>query len=114
MKKPSHEQSLTNGDLQPNNDEDPDSETASVGSVPNLNQEISSDSVHTSIAVEHKNAKDLSGLIVSDETKSLVFFYPNSYELEIWSQNRPECFFPYMHYLIFLVDHSFYVGCDDR
>ncbi|KAF3449885.1 hypothetical protein FNV43_RR05964 [Rhamnella rubrinervis] len=73
LKKASHEQSLTNGDLQPNNDEDPDCETTSLGSVPNLNQEsISSDAVRTSIAVEHKNAKDLSGLIVSDETKSLA------------------------------------------
>ncbi|XP_015876990.2 probable starch synthase 4, chloroplastic/amyloplastic isoform X1 [Ziziphus jujuba] len=73
LKKASHEQSLTNGDSQPNSDEDSDSEIASVGNVPILNQEsISSDVVHTGIVVEDNNAKDLSGLIVSDETKSLA------------------------------------------
>lgn len=111
MKKASHEQSLTNGDLQPNNDVDADSETAPAVNVPILNQEsISTDAVHTSIAVEHKNAKDLSGLVLSDETKSLVFFFPNSNELEICIQDRLECFFPYKNYFIVLVDLIFYVN----
>lgn len=110
LKKASHEQSSTNGDLQPNNDVDTDSETAPAVSVPILNQEsISTDAVHTSIAVEYKNAKDLSGLVLSDETKSLVFFFPNSNELEICIQDRLECFFRDKNYFIVLVGLIFYV-----
>lgn len=96
LKKASHEQSLTNGDSQPNSDEDSDSEIASVGNVPILNQEsISSDVVHTGIVVEDNNAKDLSGLIVSDETKSLVFSFPDVYDLESGFRINFGCFFSY-------------------
>lgn len=80
LKKASSEQSLTNGDFQPNSDEDSNSKIASVDPI--LNQENISNDVHTGIVVDDNNPKDLSGLIVSDETKSLVFSFPNLYDLE--------------------------------
>ena len=76
MKRASHEQPPTNADLQPNGDEESESENASVINVSILSQEIISDEdVDTSIAVEHTSAKELSAPTIPDEQNSLVWSF---------------------------------------
>lgn len=73
LKKASHERTSTNADFQANGDEESETENASIINVPILSQEIiPTDDVDTGIAIEHINAKELSGPTVPDEHKSLA------------------------------------------
>ena len=84
MKKASHEP-LADGDF------DHDSDIASTASIPILNHgSMSNDDLPNSIAMKHDDATDFSSVILSDETKSLVFSFTQIciMRLQIWIPNH--------------------------
>lgn len=83
MKKASHERTSTNADFQENGDEESETENASIINVPILSQEIlSTDDVDSGIAIEHIDAKELSGPTVPDEQQSLVCSFTKEFKMK--------------------------------
>lgn len=105
MKKASHERTSTNADFQANGDEESETENASIINVPILSQEIiSTDDVDTGIAIEHINAKELSGLTVPDEQKSLVCSFTKKFKTKPIIYFEINCCVSfYMYFFIYLV-----------